>query len=206
MATVMNQESAVSFVAGVALHLAIFRTGEWDTWSFRLLLGAIGLEGALSLLTYQQLHTGTLEALQNASCLVAAGIAGIFSSMVVYRAFFHRLSRFPGPLAARLSNFYMTTLSVSKGQIYQDVQRLHEEYGDYVRVGPTELSITDPKAFGQIHSGTSPCTRGPWYNVINPTISLQMVRDNKEHALRRKPWDRAFSSKGMEASMAETLV
>lgn len=33
-------------------------------------------------------------------------LAGLCGSMVIYRALFHRLSRFPGPFAARLSNLY----------------------------------------------------------------------------------------------------
>lgn len=62
-------------------------------------------------------------------------------------------------------------------------------------LGPTQLSITHPKAIDAIYSAKSPCTKGPFYNILNPRISLHMIRDHKEHSARRKTWDRALSSK-----------
>lgn len=47
-----------------------------------------------------------------------------------------------------------------------------------------------------IHANRSPCTKGPWYGVLHPMYSLQLVRDKQEHSQRRKAWDRGFSSKG----------
>lgn len=62
--------------------------------------------------------------------------------------------------------------------------------------GPSELSITHPKAVGTIHSAQSLCTKGPWYDGMHPRTSLQMTRDKTDHARRRKIWDRGFSSRG----------
>lgn len=195
---VTKQELAASFAVGAALQQAILRHGEWDNYSFKLIVGAATVEALLSAFVHVYLSEPPVDAAQHALCWTLTAIAGIYVSMLLYRAFFHRLRSFPGPFAARLSTFYMTWLSGRRGQIYQDVRALHSKHGDYVRVGPTELSIADPAAFAAIHSATSQCERGPWYNVLNPTISLQMVRDRKEHARRRKAWDRAFSSKGSQ--------
>lgn len=95
----------------------------------------------------------------------------------------------------------MTWRSFKRGQLYEDVRSLHRRFGDYVRVGPSEISIADPAAFNAVHSATSQCERGPWYNILNPTISLQMVRDKKEHARRRRAWDKGFSSKGKDSTL-----
>lgn len=193
---VTREQLAAAFAVGAALQQAFLRHGEWDNYSFRLIVGAAALETLLSLLVHVRFSEPPANAVQHALCWTLAAIAGIYVSMLLYRAFFHRLRHFPGPFAARLSTFYMTYLSARRGQVYEDVRALHRKYGDYVRVGPTEISIADPDAFNAIHSATSQCERGPWYNILNPTISLQMVRDRKEHARRRKAWDRAFSSKG----------
>lgn len=195
---ITTEQVAAAFAVGAALQQAVLRHGEWDSYSFRLIVGAAALEALLSLFIHARLSEHPLSAVQHALCCTLAAIAGIYVSMLLYRAFFHRLRAFPGPFAARLSTFYMTYLSARRGQVYEDVRALHRKYGDYVRVGPTEISIADPDAFNAIHSATSLCERGPWYNILNPTVSLQMVRDRKDHARRRKAWDRAFSSKALK--------
>lgn len=193
---VTKEELAASFAVGVGLQQALFRYGEWDNYSFKLIVGAATVETLLSLFVHTRFSEPPADAVQHALCWTVAAIAGIYVSMLLYRAFFHRLRGFPGPFAARLSTFYMTWLSARRRQVYEDVRALHRKYGDYVRVGPTEISIADPDAFAAIHSATSQCERSQWYEILNPTVSLQMVRDRKEHARRRKAWDRAFSGKG----------
>lgn len=198
--TVTKEEVAACFAAGVFLHIAVFRHGEWDAHSLTLLQATALLLAVLSLSAHAILPESAADAaaaVQHALLWTGAAVAGLYASITVYRATpFHRLHRFPGPAPARLSQLYMTWRSLRRGQVYEDVRALHARHGDYVRVGPSELSIADPAAFGAVHSAASQCERGPWYNILNPTISLQMVRDRKEHGRRRKAWDRAFSSKG----------
>lgn len=193
---VTKEELAACFAAGAFLHLALFRHGEWDTHSLTLLEVAFAGQLLLSWLVHGVFSESPAGSAKHAAVWIGAAATGLYASMLVYRAFFHRLARFPGPFLARLSMFYMTCFGFRHRQNYQDVQALHRKYGDIVRVGPTELSIADPNAFNAIHSATSQCERGPWYNILNPTVSLQMVRDRKEHGRRRKAWDRAFSTKG----------
>lgn len=193
---VTKEELGACFAAGVFLHLAIFRRGEWDAHSFTLLEGTAAVQILMSLFAHELFSESVICSIQHTLLWASSAMAGLYTSILIYRAFFHRLRHFPGPFPARLSQLYMTWLSYRKGQIYEDVRALHRKYGDYVRVGPSEISIADPAAFNAVHSTTSQCERGPWYNILNPTISLQMVRDRKEHARRRKAWDRAFSSKG----------
>ncbi|RMZ81318.1 hypothetical protein DV737_g2605, partial [Chaetothyriales sp. CBS 132003] len=102
-----------------------------------------------------------------------------------------------GPFLARLSNVYITSLSVKKFHLFEEVQSLHAKYGDIVRVGPSELSIANPNAYHLIHSNQSPCEKGPWYNILHPVKSLHMLRDRKEHALRRKTWDKGLGTKAL---------
>jgi hypothetical protein len=66
-------------------------------------------------------------------------------SILTYRAFFHRLSRFPGPFRARLSNLYATKLANKDEHMYLEVQELHRRYGDIVRIGSSVLRWCDEK-------------------------------------------------------------
>lgn len=192
-----------SFVIGVGLHLALFRHGEWHLLAFTFKFIHIIV---IQLLIVLGVHladprNGWLQSASAASYLVAGLTSGVFSSMIVYRAFFHRLTRhgFAGPFVARLSQFYMTALASKKIRLCDDVEILHRKYGDFVRVGPTEVSIADPKAMVAIHgTNTKPgvCTKGPWYDLTYPKCTLQGTRDRQLYSQRRKPWDQAFSSKG----------
>jgi cytochrome P450 len=70
-----------------------------------------------------------------------------------------------------------------------------ERLSKIVLAGPTELSIADPEAVKALYSPQAKVSKGPWYTVLEPRVSLQMTRDKKEHARRRKVWDQGFSSK-----------
>ncbi|KAK7423226.1 hypothetical protein QQZ08_009122 [Neonectria magnoliae] len=164
-----------AFAVGVVLHVGVFRRGEWDLYTTKLLgstvLINIALSYALSTSAADEFDT-RWRAYRAASLLMGTVLAGLYSSLVVYRGLFHRLNRFPGPFFARLSNFNVALLSVKKFQLYEEIQKQHEKYGDIVRIGP-------------------------WYNILHPVISLHMIRDQKEHARRRKTWDKGFSSKAL---------
>ena len=57
----------------------------------------------------------------------------------MYRVFFHRLRNFPGPVLASVSKFWHVAHCLdSKNHIL--LERLHEEYGDFVRIGVAEAS------------------------------------------------------------------
>ncbi|ETS81741.1 hypothetical protein PFICI_06743 [Pestalotiopsis fici W106-1] len=184
---------------GILLHLFVFRIGEWDLATTSLIVSFFGLQlipaAALSYLVSD--HVSFTESQIIISRLAFLALGGIFSSMLVYRAFFHRLSKFPGPFLARLSNFYVTSLSAKDLHLYEEVQDLHRKYGDIVRLGPSELSITNKHALAAIHGAQSPCTKGPWYNVLHPLVSLQMIRNKPDHIKRRRVWDRGFSANAL---------
>jgi hypothetical protein len=188
-----------AFVMGVAIHVFVFRIGEWDLFTVQIissfaLLHAVGVAVLLNLPVEHALSP--LVAARFVCALGLFLVFGIVSSMLIYRGFFHRLSRFSGPFLARFSNFYATYLSAKDLHLYEEVQKLHEQYGDDVRLGPSELSVNNADAVAAIHASQSNCTKGPWYNVLHPMVSMQMIRDKPDHVRRRRVWDRGFSAKG----------
>ncbi|KAI8952903.1 putative cytochrome P450 oxidoreductase [Xylaria longipes] len=180
-------------VSGVSAHALVFRLGEWDVASpsiFVFYLATFLVGTAASHILF---HTTVTEVAK----LAGYHVLGLYISMLVYRAFLHRLTRYPGPFLARLTNFYITAKSMKKLHLFEEVQKLHTEYGDYVRLGPSELSIADPEAVTAIYGSQSPVSKGPWYTLLEPRTPLFMVRDKQEHARRRKVWDQGFSTKAL---------
>lgn len=132
------QAHGLFFVLGTQLHVFVFRKGEWDTATTRLFrnftLGIGLLTAALSRGAPETFPTNA-AALKTAGSLTAALVAGIYTSLLVYRAAFHRLNGFKGPFLARLSNLWITSRAVKELHMYTEVQQLHEQYGDIVRIG-----------------------------------------------------------------------
>ncbi|KUI60512.1 Tryprostatin B 6-hydroxylase [Cytospora mali] len=192
----LSPEVILSFLFGVSLHVFVLRHGEWDSAVTELLATAGAAPLALSLVLLYRTEADWWSAMKTSSSLVATVIFGIYLSMLVYRAAFHRLNRFPGPFLARLSNFYFAVVTFKKHQEYIDLDNLHKKYGDVVRIGASTLSIADPRALQAVHLSTK-CVKGPWYNVLAPERSLQTERDQAKHAARRKVWDRGFSTKAL---------
>ncbi|KAJ5557044.1 hypothetical protein N7494_000959 [Penicillium frequentans] len=189
----------IAGLTGVSIHAILYRHGEWDTKAPAVVINYAILSAILISVEYLGiLEKSDIPTASNWSLrLVAYHLLGVYSSMVVYRGALHRLNKFPGPFLARISNFYVTFLSAKNFRLYEETQKLHEKYGDYVRIGPTELSISDPAAVKLIYSSQAKTQKGPWYNCIEPRVSLQTDRDKASHARRRKTWDQGFSSQAL---------
>lgn len=56
----------------------------------------------------------------------------------------------PGPFAAKLSNVWRF-IDVARGRPDKTLYRLHQEYGDYVRLGPNVVSVRNPDALKTIY-------------------------------------------------------
>lgn len=124
-----------AFLLGIILHTTLLRHGEWDIYTTKLLLTSILIYALLYYGVSRFLGETPWQAFKVTSFIWSMGVAGIYSSMLVYRGVLHRLGKFPGPFVARLSNLYMTKLSIKKFHLFEEVQTLHQKYGDIVRIG-----------------------------------------------------------------------
>ncbi|KAH6703791.1 cytochrome P450 67 [Verticillium dahliae] len=190
-----------AFTVGALFHILLFRRGEWDNYASRIVLAfATTFSASVAVVFYGApvpSQDDLWQAVKDVSSLHGALIAGLSVSMVLYRSLFHPLRRFPGPFAAKLSGAYSTRLARKNEQFFIEAKKLHETYGDFVRIGPTEISIAHPTAVQALHANSSPCSKGPWYNTQLPARSVHTTRDREDHGRRRKAWDRGFSSKSL---------
>ncbi|KAL4951186.1 cytochrome P450 [Aspergillus filifer] len=192
--------AAGAFLSGALLHQISFRHGEWHLYGLDILGSYLALTTALLLFSKYVLNSGArAEAITPFAVLetVAYHLAGVFTSTLVYRAFFHRLGRFPGPFAARLSGAYKVYLARNLRQ-YQEVRSLHRQYGDIVRVGPSELSLANPAAIKKVHWPQATPRKSPTYDQQYPRVSLVTTRDTQQHTQLRKIWDRGFNTRALK--------
>ncbi|KAL2867837.1 cytochrome P450 [Aspergillus lucknowensis] len=186
-------------VLAVAVHQCI-RVGEVDN-RLRVLLG-LYVSASLSLYAvYIRFYSlGWLQAVGRVSLAASVFNVSLTASILLYRAFFHRLRHFPGPWAVRMSRLSAVLRSWKRMQYHLELEAMHREYGDFVRTGPRELSINRPSAVHIFAGPQSPCTKPTHYSHVSDDvtrIALNAVRNPEAHRRRRRAWDRGFSMKAL---------
>lgn len=194
--------------AGIASHVFIFVREEWHVQAptlfkvYALICCVLGVAEGLKC------------CLLIASCYAAA----LFSSMLVYRVFFHPLRNFPGPRLAGVTKFWhMYHCRDSKNHLL--LNRLHCKYGPLVRtgiswlfyckhkmshikmvlcalIGPAEITVFLPEIMPAIDGPGNLCIKAVWYDMLLPEVALNTTRDKQMHDQRRRIWDRGFTVKG----------
>lgn len=186
-----------AFVAGALCYVGHFNRGEHHLHGatyFQAHTGAF--LGAITLLYRLGLPIG--EAVSQACVYDGLFLSGIFASLFVYRAFLNPLNVFPGPWTARITSFDLP-FRIRKSQMYKALQELHREHGNFVHIGPGELSITHPSAVQDIYGADSKCVKSPWYDLSRPQDSLLTRRTHAGHAQLRRIWSPAFSIKAVRS-------
>ena len=193
--TAMQLAFGLAFASGVGAHLTFFRRGEHHMDGLRYVQTAIV---AYAIAVYGAIHfgLGLTDAAIEISKIAAFFLAGVYSSLCVYRVFFHPLRKFPGPLGARLSDLYFSSY-LRKRDAWRQLAALHKQYGNYVQLGSNTLSVTDPRAIPAVFGAGSKCSKADWYDLTLPTLSLHATRDKGFHAKRRRVWSTAFSDRAL---------
>ncbi|KAA8641503.1 cytochrome P450 [Aspergillus tanneri] len=176
----------IAAVCGAWTHLAVFRRGEWERRAPWVAFTYLALEALWLFVLSPHLQVHSYWAIS------VTYFAALFSSMVVYRAFFHPLHNVPGPFKARITAFW----SMWDPAFFRTVQRLHQQYGDFVRIRPREMSINHIDAVRAIHGCRTTCSKGPWYDFLGH--SLQATRDKDLHSERRRVWDMGLNSDALK--------
>jgi hypothetical protein len=184
-----------AFAAGIITHLLYFNRGEHHMYGVRYLQAYTFLVISTVLVATKSYE----QPLSISLMLIGpAFLSGLLTSLLTYRLFFSPLNKFPGPYLSRISNLWLSFGVVGKSsQLHIKVQDIHAKYGDFVRIGSNDLSITDPKAVQIVYGQGSKCRKSSWYDQDSPLNSMHTTRSRKVHALRRRVWSPAFSDKAI---------
>ncbi|KAL6897582.1 cytochrome P450 [Trichoderma evansii] len=113
--------------------------------------------------------------------------------VLVYRAFFHPLAKYPGPFLAKFTNLY-SAYHAWKGDIHLDMYRCHQKYGEYLRYAPNRLIINNVNALYDIYGHGSKVKKYKNYRVLAQQAPNTLTLSNKvQHARRRRVVAQAFS-------------
>ncbi|KAB8269091.1 benzoate 4-monooxygenase cytochrome P450 [Aspergillus minisclerotigenes] len=85
------------------------------------------------------------------------------------------------------------------------LEDLHVRYGDFVRTGPSEITVYHPDVFMAIDGPQSNCIKAEWYDLLYPKLALVNARDKNTHAARRRQWNRGFSPESLRQYEEKTL-
>jgi len=128
----------IGVLAGLLMHHGLLIHGEWHVWAPRIFLYhlAVFICPLLSKIVFQGSAVGQLF---NNLALIGYGyLPGLLSSIIIYRLFFHRLSKagFPGPVYTRVSKlWHLWACRTAQNHLVLDA--LQAKYGDFVRTGET---------------------------------------------------------------------
>ncbi|CAO2649937.1 Nn.00g012290.m01.CDS01 [Neocucurbitaria sp. VM-36] len=107
------------------------------------------------------------------------------------------LKKIPGPVLAKFSNLWRFFDHYRQTHI-ETQKRLHEKYGDIVRLGPTTVSIADPSLIKTIYNTRGTFVKSDYYSV-NDALSnghiLQNIfstRSNDFNARAKKPVQKLY--------------
>lgn len=127
---------AAAGLCGFLFHLAILA----PTFEFELIMYHFFASYLVALFTYMfaLIQTGNrtpIQAAARGSLVTASFSMAVFTSMSIYRVFFHRCRKFPGPFPAKLTRFYTSYLVAKNLEYYKEIEKMHAKYGDFVRTG-----------------------------------------------------------------------
>lgn len=167
-----------SLVAGVGVlsHLFYFRIGEHLIPSPTYVKLALTAPLVLFVLLYILREQTVWQSSITTTALYWSFMGGVFSSVTLYRAFFHPLQAYSGPFLARVSQFYLPFNVSERANSAWFINSLHQKYGDYFRLGPNLLSVSDPDMVEIVYGPGSRFTKGQWYDVSKVRPSTECPR------------------------------
>lgn len=127
--------------------------------------------------------------------------------VIIYRLTLHPLARYPGPLLAKVTDWY-NVYHAWKGDRHLELWRIHQVYGDVVRFGPNSVSINTHTALRDIYGFKANVKKSDFYSVFpinKAAFSTHTAIDKAVHARKRRVLSQAFSDSAMRAMEVHIL-
>ncbi|KAI9642648.1 hypothetical protein NHQ30_008379 [Ciborinia camelliae] len=126
---------------------------------------------------------------------------------IIYNVYYHPLARFPGPKLWAISRIPFVR-SMQSGDLVHCIHKMHEKYGNIVRLAPNEVSFIDAKACKDIYgqrTGHKQFPKNPvWVPPPSDRAPSILNANNDDHFRIRRAWAYGFTDKALKAQ--EPLV
>jgi len=119
---------------------------------------------------------------------------------VIRQVFFHPLWHFKGPFWAKINPFWHVMI-LQTGQRHKKLRKLHDQYGDVVRICPNAISICNVAALKEVFGPASSLVKSKAYDALGDdpsNRSISRIRDKSVHIQLRKAIAPAFSNQSLE--------
>jgi cytochrome P450 len=117
--------------------------------------------------------------------------------LVVYRVYFHELSKYPGPLLGKFTGLPSIISMGTMNRVSWQTEMLRR-YGDPVRIGTNELLFGNMKSWQDIYGQSSnPCWKEPgFYNAFTASGATSILNeiDRTRHSRLRRLVSHGFST------------
>ncbi|KAJ5413640.1 hypothetical protein N7509_000267 [Penicillium cosmopolitanum] len=126
----------------------------------------------------------------------------VICSRFIWRLFFHPLSRFPGPKLAAISNLPYVKWSLN-GELHTKIQKLHDRYGDVIRIRPNALTYRSAEAWADIYShrkaGKPSFDKDPQFYIASSSGGKPNLinSNNEDHSRQKRLLTHAFSERSL---------
>lgn len=194
----MHLSLVFTFASGVGLHLFYFGRSEHHMYGVRYLQASILFFAACVLCLTTRYGVQLDVAFKQVFIHTAVLLIGLYSSLLWYRLLWHPLRRFPGPFGARITSLWLST-QIERGNAHHKMVALHKEYGPFIRIGSSDLSIAHPLGVAAVYGHGSGCRKATWYDEDWPRSSLHTTRNHSWHGQRRRVWSTGFSDKALRS-------
>ncbi|KAH6959580.1 cytochrome P450 [Ilyonectria sp. MPI-CAGE-AT-0026] len=116
---------------------------------------------------------------------------------VVSNLFLSPLRDVPGPFFAKITPRWLMLIDLA-GNRTSAIHRLHQQYGQSVRVGPREVSYSNQELVKELYGQQTTFRKAPIYDHLSvKPLGIFSMRDRNEHSQRRRLLSHAFSQSNL---------
>ncbi|EGO02738.1 hypothetical protein SERLA73DRAFT_176085 [Serpula lacrymans var. lacrymans S7.3] len=182
-----------------ASALTLWKFTHQRRWPFKYVLSYTLTTSLLSWYCQKWIGANPIPLISASTWLLAIHFITLAAVTCSYRVSpFHPLAAFPGPTLHKLSDLVMM-YTVSTGYRYLELSALHQQYGDFVRIGPNKLSILSHSIQHQVYKSSRSLDKSLSCPVPDDDIQGLFFQTSREaHGIGRSIWAPAFSQNMMD--------
>ncbi|KAL7271917.1 hypothetical protein RUND412_005300 [Rhizina undulata] len=144
--------------------------------------------------------------------LFGLGLGVWLLGVVVYRVYFHPLSKYPGPFLAKITSLHALYYAF-RGDRHLATYKAHKKYGPYVRLSPNYVLLNTKEGLKEIYGVNKNVQKAEFYHAVagypqNYATSTFSTIDKEIHARKRRVLAHAFTDtalKSMEQYVLPTI-